>query len=115
MEDFIIIAIIILIMGIGVYFTVKHMKGQGGCCGGGSYRTRKKKLKNIIYQKTFRVEGMHCEHCKNRVEETVNDIRGVAGKVHLKDGTLTVSYAEDVDDMLIKSRIEKAGYTVADI
>ena len=25
-------------------------------------------------EKTFRVEGMHCEHCKARVEEAVNDI-----------------------------------------
>ena len=27
---------------------------------------------------------MHCANCKARVEETVNDIRGAAGKVDLK-------------------------------
>ncbi|MFR4756954.1 MAG: heavy-metal-associated domain-containing protein [Evtepia gabavorous] len=37
-------------------------------------------------QKTFQVEGMHCEHCKVRVEEAVNDIKGAAGKVDLKKG-----------------------------
>ena len=57
---------------------------------------------------------MHCDHCKNRVEEVVNDIKGVSGKVNLKKQELTVSYAEDVPDELIKSRIEKAGYTVSD-
>ena len=55
---------------------------------------------------------MHCDHCKNRVEEVVGDIKGVAGKVNLKKGELTVSYAEEVDDELIKSRIERAGYKV---
>ena len=42
----------------------------------------------------------------------VNDMVGVAGKVDLKKGELTVSYAEKVDDELIAARIEKAGYTV---
>ncbi|MDE6640906.1 MAG: cation transporter [Acetatifactor sp.] len=55
---------------------------------------------------------MHCEHCKNRVEEVVNDIKGVAGKVSLKKGELTVSYAEDVSDELIKEKIERAGYRI---
>lgn len=55
---------------------------------------------------------MHCEHCKNRIEEIVNTIQGVAGIVNLRKNELTVSYAEDVEDELIKSRIEQAGYTI---
>ncbi len=31
-----------------------------------------------------------------------------------KKGELTVSYAKDVDDVLIKSGIEQAGYTVSE-
>ena len=53
-----------------------------------------------------------CEHCKNRVEEAVNDIKGVAGRVDLKKGELTVSYAEDIADEIIKAKIERTGYTV---
>lgn len=63
-------------------------------------------------KKNFKVDGMHCDHCKNRVEEVVNDIQGVAGKVDLKKGELTVSYAEDVTDDIIKAKITRAGYTV---
>ena len=112
MENYIIIAIIAVAIGFGINSAVKHFKGQGGCCGGGSYKPKKKKLKNVLYQKTFKVEGMHCDHCKNRVEEVVNDIKGVAGKVNLKKGELCVSYAEEVTDEVIKARIEKAGYKV---
>ena len=54
---------------------------------------------------------MHCVHCKNRVEEAVNDIKGVAGRVDLKKGELTVSYAEDAPDDVIRKKIERAGYT----
>lgn len=115
MENYIIIAIIAVAAGFGIYSTIKHFKGQGGCCGGGSYKPKKKRLSGVLYQKIFKVEGMHCDHCKNRVEEVVNDIKGVAGKVNLKKGELTVSYAEEVDDELIKSRIERAGYKVMEI
>lgn len=115
MENHIIIGIIAVIIVIGVIYTIKHFKGEGGCCGGGSYKPKKKKLKNVLYQKTFKVEGMHCDHCKNRVEEVIGDMKGLAGTVNLKKGELTVSYAEDVADELIKARIERAGYTVTEI
>lgn len=113
MEDYIIIGIIVFAAVIGICYTVKHFKGQGGCCGSGGYKIKKKKLSNVIYRKTFKVEGMNCQHCKNRVEEVVNDIKGVAGTVNLKKGELLVSYAENVDDELIKTRIEKAGYNIS--
>ena len=115
MENYIIIGVIVVIAGFGLYSTIKHFKGQGGCCGGGSYKPKKKKLKNVLYQKTFKIEGMHCDHCKNRVEEVIGDMKGLAGTVNLKKGELTVSYAEDVADELIKARIERAGYTVTEI
>lgn len=116
MENIVIIAIVVAIAGYGVYYTIKHFKGKaGGCCGGGDYKPRKKKLSVVLYRKTFKVEGMHCENCKNRVQEVVNDIKGVAGKVNLKKCELTVSYAEEVDDELIKNRIERAGYKITEI
>ena len=110
MENYIIIGVIVIVMAVGIFSTVKHFKGEGGCCGGGSYKPRKKKLSGVKYQKSFLVGGMHCAHCKRRVEEIVNDMRGVAGKVDLKRGVLTVSYAEDVADEIIIAKIERAGY-----
>lgn len=115
MENVIIIGIVVVLAAVGVVYTVKHFKRQGGCCGGGDYKPKKKKLTSVRYKKAFRVEGMHCVNCKNRVEELVNDLRGVAGSVDLKQGILTVSYAEDVPDEQIKARIEKGGYTVTSI
>lgn len=115
MVDGIILSIVVVAVFIGIRSSVKHFAGKGGCCGGGDYKVKKKKLSKVVYKKTFKIEGMHCEHCKMRVEEIVNDIKGIAGRVNLKKGELTVSYEEDVDDELIKSRIEKAGYNVTEI
>lgn len=115
MENFMIVGILVVLVAVGIRSTAKHFRRRSGCCGGDDYKPKKKKLASVIAQKTFRVKGMHCEHCKARVEEVVNDITGIAGKVDLKKGELTVSYAVKVDDELIKARIEKAGYTVIDM
>ena len=112
MTDGIIIAILAVTVFFGIRATVKHFARKSGCCGSADYKPKKKKLKDVKYQKNFRVEGMHCERCKARVEEVVNDIKGVAGSVNLKKGELTVSYAENVEDELIKSKLERVGYTM---
>lgn len=116
MENYIIVGILLVVVIIGVYTVRKNLKGQRGCCSTGSdYKPRKKKLKKVIGTKTFRVEGMHCEKCSNRVTEVVNDIPGVAGVVDLKKGTVTVSYEQEVPDERIKARIERVGYTVTEL
>ena len=106
-ENIIILVLVVAVVAIGIWSTVRHFRGKGGgCCGGGDYKPRKKKLSHVAGQKTFQVEGMHCEHCKVRVEEAVNDIKGAAGKVDLKKGLLTVSYTESLDDEQVKRKVE---------
>ena len=114
MENFVIIVIIIAFTAIGTIYTVKHFKGKGGCCGGGSYKPKRKKLGNVKYTKSFSISGIHCKHCKQRVEELVNDIKGISGKADLKHSRLTVYYAEDVPDEIIKIKLEKAGYSLGE-
>lgn len=115
--DYLIIAVIALLAVVGIIYTVRHFRHQSGCCGGGDYKPKRKKLAHIEKTKTFSVDGMSCEHCKNRVEEIINDMTDVAGRVDLKKGTLTVLYGKDarVSDELIRQRLERAGYTVTGI
>ena len=113
MENVIIVLVIAVLAFFGIRETVKHFKGQGECCGGGGYTPKKKKLKNVAFQKSFKVDGMKCENCKNRVMEAVNDIDHVSAKVDLKKGMMTVSYEEDVADEVIIAKLKRVGYEAA--
>ena len=117
MGNVIIIAIIVVLVLNGIYSGMKHFKGEGGCCGGGSEPVKKqrKELKNVIAKKTVIIEGMTCDHCKNRVEMSINDIDGAAAKVNLKKKEAIVSLEKDVSDEQILAAVEKAGYTVVSI
>ena len=86
MENFIIICLLIIAVGLAIIPTIRH----------------------------FKVEGMHCEHCSNRVMEAVNSIPELSAKVKLKQGLVIISYAEPVEDNLIKEAIERIGYKVVD-
>lgn len=116
MADFVIIGILIILIIIGIRSGIKHFKGEGGCCGGGSsVKVKRKKLKQVVKQRTVVIDGMTCEHCKARVESRLNSLDGVFAKVNLKRKTAVVSMEKDVEDEVIKKAIENAGYEVIEI
>lgn len=113
MADFVIAGILIILIIIGIRSSVKHFKGEGGCCGGGSsVKVKRKKLKQVVKERTIIIEGMTCDHCKARVESRLNSLDGVSAKVNLKRKTAVVSIEKDVEDEVIKKAIEDAGYEV---
>ncbi len=114
MINYVIVAVLILIIAPAFCSSVKHFHGEGGCCGGCNYKARRKKLKHIAARKTFSVEGMHCQNCVNRVMEAVNSIDGASAVVKLKKGRVIVSMEQQIDSQTIRAAIEKAGYPVTD-
>lgn len=116
MENIIIIAIIAVLAVIGLRSTLKHFKGEGGCCGGRDPVPKQhKELKNVIAKKTMVIEGMTCDHCKNWVEKSINEIDGAAAKVDLKKKQAVVSLEKEISDDMLRTAVEKAGYKVKDI
>ena len=67
MANVIIVLILVVVVGIALKSTRKHMKGESSCCGGGGeiYQALEdKKLDNpIIKEKVFKIKGMTCQHC----------------------------------------------------
>lgn len=117
MTDIIIIGIIIIIVAIALRSSVKHFKGEGSCCGGGSgsIREKKKLTEPIIGKMTVHVEGMHCENCRNSVEKSINNIEGAAAVVHLKRKIAQVSMSREIPAEEIKKAVEAAGFQVTGI
>ena len=63
-----IIIALVVILFFALRGSVKHLMGQGSCCGGGNSTVREpdKKLDGpIIKTKVFKIDGMHCENCTN--------------------------------------------------
>lgn len=120
MKTVITVIVIVAILVFALKGSVKHMKGEGDCCGGGSGNKPKKvKAKHlddpVIGQITLHIEGMTCEHCVNRVAEALNSIDGVSAKVNLHKKNATVSFDRPVEEETLCSAAEKAGYRVLSV
>ena len=111
MDNLIVFIILGLVLLIAVG-TIIRRRNRASCCSGGVYVAKSRKLGSVAEKKTFAVEGMHCQHCVNRVMEAVQDIPGCSAAVKLKSGLVTVSAESKIDDIEISARIEKAGYKV---
>lgn len=63
--------------------------------------------------KVIKVEGMMCPHCEARVKATVEAIEGVSSAVAShKDGTVTVTLRDEVEEGVIEYAITAQGYKV---
>lgn len=116
MENLIIIILLAVVVLYGLRSSIRHFRGEGGCCGGGSSAVvKRKRLKQVIARKTLWIEGMSCKHCKNKVEQRLNELEGVSARVYLKKKQAVVSLARQVTDEQLCSVIENAGYKVVKI
>lgn len=121
MSDAVIILVIVVFLIFALKGSIKHFKGEGACCGGGSGSVKPKKPKKktldgpVIGRCTIRVSGMHCQNCVNSVTRALNDIEGVSARVSLKANRAEVSYDREVDETELKQAVEKAGFKVISI
>lgn len=117
MANVIIILIIVVIAIFAIRESMKHFKGQGGCCGGGDApKSQEKKLDAPkVDEKIIHIEGMHCENCKNRVEAGINQIDGASCKVNLGKKIAVVAMSRMISDDEIKTAVEKLDFKVTGV
>ena len=110
--NYILPAILAVILIVAVYFSVKHFKGNGGCCGGGGeIREKPNKLTAPkVAEKTVYINGMHCENCQNRVQRKLNSIDGASARVNLKKKLAVVEMSREISDEELTEAVKNAGY-----
>ena len=117
-SNIIIIVLLVVIFLFALRGFVKHFKGEGGCCGGGSSSVKepdKKLFGTVIKTKVFKIDGMHCDNCTNRVKRAINRIDGVSAKLNLKKKQAVVQYEKEVEDDILIKEIEGLGYKVVSV
>lgn len=66
-------------------------------------------------KRIVKIEGMHCEHCKNTVEKALEALPGMKAKVNLGKGQATVETEFVVSDGQIREAVEGTGFKVVSI
>lgn len=121
MTNAIIILLLVVLLIFAVKESIKHFKGEGACCGGGSgtiraRKPKKKKLEGpVIGHYTIAISGMHCKNCVNSVTNALNALDGVTAKVSLSRGSAEVSCDRKIEKADLKHAVEREGFKVTGI
>lgn len=70
---------------------------------------------DVVAKKIMHIEGMHCEKCKNRVENAINRIDGAVAKVNLKKNIAEINMTKEIADDILSSAVEYEDYKVIEI
>lgn len=115
----IIILIIVAIVLLAVRSSRKHMKGEGGCCGGGADAALAEETVRldgpVVMKKVIHIEGMHCDNCRNSVTRSLQKLEGVSAEVDLKNGLAVVRAARKVSDEELSFAVERLDFQVTGI
>ena len=69
-----------------------------------------------MIKKLVEINGMHCEHCQKKVEDTLYSIPEVEEvTVSLSEKNAKITLNEEVNDMMIANLINAAGYKVKNV
>ena len=113
--------IIILLLVIILFFSLKgmvsHFKGEGSCCGGGGgdVKVKPRKLGSVTATKIMKIEGMHCEHCYERVHNALNSIEGISAKVNGRKGEVEIKIENKIDDSVLMKAVDDLGYKAVSV
>ena len=75
----------------------------------------KRMIYGCSYCAQIRVEGMSCNHCRIRVENSFNELNGVWAEVSLKEKQATVRMKNKIEEAALRRAVEKAGYEFREI
>lgn len=119
MASVIILLVLAVICGYGVYSYVHHLR-CGGCCGEREAPDRKVKVgdknkSHYPYTLYLKVDGMTCGNCVRRVENALNRLDGVWASVEMDRHMATVRMKERLPEETLKKAVKDAGYLVLQV
>lgn len=106
------------LVAFAVYRTVQRMRGKSksSCCGTPEVKTVKKvedtDKSHYPYHYILSIDGMHCSNCARTVENELNSLDGVWGKVNLGKGEADVLSKAERSEEEFSEVLRKKDYEV---
>ena len=110
MTDIIIILIVAALMILATRGASKHFKGEGSCCQSSSPVT------SVAVKNRLTVNGMHCQHCEDRLRKALDSIEGAAvSSISHNAGLVILSCNRELSRDLLEKVIEAEGYSLVNV
>ena len=120
MQNWIIYAVLIVVVGLAVWGTVKRIRHGSSCCGEheagpAKIKVKDKNKKNYPFVYELRVDGMYCSNCARRVENGFNKSEGMWATADVGQKSVRLRSKRQVDKYECRKIVSDAGYTLLSI
>jgi copper chaperone CopZ len=116
--DKLIIIVGLLLIVYAFWQTVQKARGKAknSCCGTSEAVSAKKAVDTDVshypYQYRLSIDGMMCSNCARNVENTLNNMKGVWGKVNLGKKEADVLSKQAVSEESFAHALQETSYTL---
>ncbi len=116
--DKLIIAVGLLLIVFALWQTVQKARGKAksSCCGTAEAVSAKKvedtDVSHYPYRYRLSIDGMMCSNCAKNVENTLNNMNGVWGKVNLGKKEAEVLSKQSVSEESFAYALQDSSYTL---
>ena len=114
----IVVLVFAIVLALAVRAALRHFKGEGGCCGGGSGTpppVADKEIGPAVARRELALGGLHCMKCVARVKAALEALPGVAADVTLDPQRAVVRMDREVPDEALRKAVEDQGFQVVSI
>ena len=117
-ENIILLVLVVVVVAIGLWSTVRHFRGKGGgCCGEREPAEKKVRVadrnrSHYPYHAVLKIDGMVCANCARRVENAINRMDGYWAEADVAGAWANVHCKEKPDLGQLKEAVRAGGYTV---
>lgn len=116
--DKLIIAVGLLLIVFALWQTIQKARGKAksSCCGTAEAVSAKKvedtDVSHYPYRYRLTIDGMMCSNCAKNVENTLNNMNGVWGKVNLGKKEADVLSKQSVSEDSFAQALQQSSYTL---
>lgn len=116
--DKLIIAVGLLLIVFALWQTIQKARGKAksSCCGTAEAVSAKKvedtDVSHYPYRYRLTIDGMMCSNCAKNVENTLNNMNGVWGKVNLGKKEADVLSKQSVSEDSFARALQQSSYTL---
>lgn len=117
MGNIIVYIILIAVIAMAVYGTVKRIHHGSSCCGEREAPPKKIRVsdrnkKNYPYIYELKIDGMHCSNCARRIENGFNANNGMWATADISQKTVRLLTKEPAEEGRCRRIASDAGYTL---
>lgn len=117
MGTIIVSVVLVAVIGLAIYGTIRKIKYGSSCCGGkdpmpARVKVKDKNKSHYPYTYRLKIDGMHCSGCVRKLENAFHSEEGLWADVSLEKREVLLRSKSELESRKVGKIVAGAGFTM---